>query len=102
MRSTIRFSISVFSLSCLLKGLLASIGLDYRVFHAVDPLYEVGAEWSASAMGYFSPGGVGWEGIPSPLARLAFWVVFLGVFGAETAVGATIARWLVMRTGSRA
>lgn len=102
MKRTLVFWILFFTVGCLVKGVLAQAGLDYRYLHHIDPLYRIGGYLAIRAMDVGSPAGVGWDmAIPPLTSRIAFWVVFVSVFGLEFAAAGNLVRWAVGRVRRR-
>jgi hypothetical protein len=101
-KRTLTYWIVFFAAGCVLKAALAVHGLDYRYLRLVDPLGGVGGALAIRVMDIGSPNGNGWDmAIPPLTSRIAFWVVFVGVFGLEFAVAGSLVRWVVGRVRRR-
>jgi hypothetical protein len=102
MKRTLVFWILFFAVGCLVKGLLAQAGVDYRYLRYIDPLDGIGSHLAGRLSDIGSPNGNGWDmAIPPLTSRIAFWVVFVGVFGLEFAVAGSLVRWVVGRVRRR-
>jgi hypothetical protein len=102
MKRTLVLSFLFFAAGCLVKALLAEAGLDYRYLHHIDPLDTVGGRLAIWVSDIGSPNGNGWDmAIPPLTSRIAFWIVFVGVFGLEFAAAGNLVRWAVRRVRRR-
>ncbi len=90
--------LTLFVFACTLKLVLSFNGVSYRYLGRIDPLDRNAADWALTVMDVGSPPGRGWDMAVPPLAnRIAFWSVFLGVFGVEVATLGTALGWSVGR-----
>ncbi len=97
-KSTVRLWILAFAAGCAIKAMLAAASLDYHLLGRIDPLDAIGRHFAIYVSDIGSPPGTGWDMAIPPLAsQIVFWVVFVGVFGFEMALGVCLVRWSWVR-----
>jgi len=97
-RSRVLWSASIFVVGCSMK---AALLYGFRVPYTwLDPLRDLSIDLANSVASIGSRPGRGWE-YTTPLPnQIAWWLVYLGVFGLECVVALNLA-WLFWHAGRR-